>query len=97
MQTYILKDVLWLKEGTKVHMLYDPQHEKIYIIRYFIFEEEKMWDWCSIGNNKHTVTEFTPLEEEEHATDLESTPTMTPTCPHMSSPMTPKCVMNSLE
>ena len=68
-------------------MLYDLQHEKIYVSRYFIFEEEKKWDWCSIGNNKQTISEFIALEEEEHATDLESVPTATPTCNDLDFPV----------
>ena len=50
-----------------------------------------------VGEGIFLGYEFTALEEEEHATDLESAPTATSTCPHMSSPVTPKRMMNSLE
>ena len=86
-----------IKDGTKTHRLYDPQHEKIHINRDVVFEEEKKWDWCSIGDNKQTITEFTTLEEEGDATDLESVSTATPISPHMSSPMTLNGVMDYLE
>ena len=74
-----------------------PQHEKIYASRDVVFKEEKQWDWCSVGDNKQTVTEITALEEEGDAIDLGSALTVTPTSPHMSSPVTSKGVMNSLE
>ena len=55
------------------------------------------WNWCSIGDNKQTVTEFNALKEEGDATDLESAPIATPTSPNMSSPVTSKGVVDSLE
>ena len=86
-----------VEDGTKAHMLHDPQHEKIHVSRDVVFEEEKKWNWCSVGDNKETVTEFTTLEEEGDAIDLESAPIATPTSPHMLSSATLKGVMDSLE
>ena len=60
-----------VEDRTKIQRLYDPQHEKIYISRDVIFEEEKKWDWYNIGNNKQIVTKFTALEEEGDTTKLE--------------------------
>ena len=86
-----------VEDGTKAHMLYDLQPEKIHVSKDVIFKEEKKWDWCSVGDNKQTVIELIALEEEGDATDLESASTTTPTSPYMSSPVTPKGVMDSLE
>ena len=47
--------------------------------------------------NKQTVTEFTTLEEEGNATDLESAPTTTPANLHISSIVTPKGIIDCLE
>ena len=70
-----------IEDGSKVHKLYD----KIHICRDVVFKEEKKWDWCSISDNKQTVTKFNTLEEEGDATDLESAPTITPISPHVPS------------
>ena len=89
-----------VEDGTKAHRLYDPQHEKIQKIhasRDVAFEEEKKWDWCSVDNNKQIVIEFTILEEEVDARDLESALTAIPTNTHMSSPVIPIGMMDSLE
>ena len=86
-----------VKDGTKAHMLYDLQHDKIRVSRDVVSIENKKWDWCNVGENKQTVIEFTTLEEEGDATDLESAPTATPTSPHMSSLVTPQGMMDSLE
>ena len=61
-----------------------------------VFEEEK-WDWCNVSDNKQTIAEFTTLEEEGDANDLESASTTTPTSLQMSSSVTLKGGMDSLE
>ena len=77
-----------VEDGTKPHRIYDLQHEKIHGSRDVVFEEEKKWYWCSVGDNKQNVTEFITMEEEGDATDLENAPKATPTNPHMSSLVT---------
>ena len=86
-----------IEDETKTHRLYDPQHKKFCVSRDVVFKEEKKWDWCSVCDSKQTVTKFATLEEEEDTTNLESFPTATPTSRHMSSSVTLKCVMDSLE
>ena len=54
-----------VENGTKTHRLYGPQNEKIHGSRDVVFEEEKKWDWCSVSDNKQTVTEFITLGRRE--------------------------------
>ena len=85
-----------VEDETKAHRLYDSEHEKICVSRYIIFEKEKKWGWCSVGDNKQTVIELIAPEEVGEATDRNCTDT-TSTSPHLSSLVTPKGVINSLE
>jgi len=36
-----------VEEGSKAHILYDPESNRIVVSRDVVFEEENLWNWCS--------------------------------------------------
>ena len=54
-----------VEDGTKAHRLYDPQHEKIYVSRDIIFEEEKKWDWSVLAITSRMLQSSLPWKKRK--------------------------------
>ena len=43
-------DFIGYESGSKVYRFYDPENKKLVVSRVVVFEENRPWDWNSMGS-----------------------------------------------